>query len=118
MMTSCLQISQNRLHAVLYVYPVCLFHYNNHHIGINAQMAVPSNVLENFKAACETLPIFKDLYLNTDHKLSREEYEKTRPFKALHVRPRDQIVADGFDEPLNWEVRLVSFVITSDTRGI
>ena len=36
--------------------------------------------------------------------LTRAEFEETRPFKALHVRVRDQIVADGFAAPLDWNV--------------
>ena len=54
--------------------------------GVNAQMAVPQNVLKNFQAACETLPLFKDLYLNTDHYMSAKEFQDSLPFKALHVR--------------------------------
>lgn len=42
------------------------------------------------------------LYLNTDHLMTREDYEKSKPFKALHIRVRSQIVADGFIEPLDW----------------
>ena len=70
--------------------------------GVNAQMAVPTNVLINFQKACETEDLLKDLYLNCDHLLSRAEFEVSKPFKALHIRVRDQIVADGFDEPLDW----------------
>ena len=71
--------------------------------GVNAQMAVPTNVLLSFKAACETLPLFQGLYLNTDHTLTKAAFEADRPFKALHVRVRDQIVADGFAAPLDWQ---------------
>ena len=71
--------------------------------GVNAQMAVPSNVLSNFKAACETLPLFQGLYLNTDHLMTRQDFEESQPFKNLHVRVREQIVADGFKESLDWE---------------
>ena len=71
--------------------------------GINAQMAVPSNVLENFRQACLTLPIFQDLYLNIDHRMPSAEFEASQPFKALHIRVRDQIVADGFDTSLDWK---------------
>jgi predicted sulfurtransferase len=65
--------------------------------GVNAQMAVPTNVIKNFIQACESIPIFKDLYINPDHIISRSDFEQTKPFKALHIRIRDQIVADGFD---------------------
>ena len=70
--------------------------------GVNAQMAVPSNVLPNFKAACDQLGLLRDLYLNCDHTLSRAEFLASKPFKALHVRVRDQIVADGLSRPLDW----------------
>ena len=67
--------------------------------GINAQMAIPTNVIGNFKMATKSLPIFESLKLNTDHLVSKEEFEATKPFKALHIRVRDQIVADGFADP-------------------
>lgn len=54
--------------------------------GVNAQMAVPTNVLRNFQDACETLPLFTDLMLNTDHFISRKEFETSEPFKKLHIR--------------------------------
>lgn len=66
--------------------------------GINAQMAVPTNILDNFKTATtSSFPFLSNLFLNIDHLLTREEFLRTLPFKALHVRVRDQIVADGFD---------------------
>jgi predicted sulfurtransferase len=71
--------------------------------GVNAQMTVPTNVLANFRAACESLPLFQGLYLNLDHQMSKVEFEQSKPFKNLHIRVREQIVADGFSEPLNWE---------------
>jgi hypothetical protein len=71
--------------------------------GINAQMSVPTNVIDNFKQACNTLDIFRDLYLNVDHTMTREEFYASKPFRTLHIRVRDQIVADGFDTSLNWE---------------
>ena len=43
------------------------------------------------------------IYLNIDHELSRTAFEKNPPFKSLHVRVRSQIVADGFQEPLDWD---------------
>jgi len=71
--------------------------------GINAQLAVPSNILSNFRAACESKELFRDLYLNVDHTIARAEYQASLPFKALHIRQREQIVADGFEEPLDWQ---------------
>ncbi len=74
--------------------------------GINGQMAVPSNVLDHFYEACRAQPIFADpssfFYFNTDHEMTKEEFEAVEPFKALHIRERAQILADGFDEPLDW----------------
>jgi hypothetical protein len=76
--------------------------------GVNAQCAVPSNVLDRFASALETLPFFADQYLNVDHTLSREEYASSKPFRAMHVRVRAQIVADGLSEPLDWEAAQLS----------
>jgi len=70
--------------------------------GVNAQMAVPTNVLPQFQAACNELELLQDLYLNCDHLMTRQEFDTSRPFKALHIRVRDQIVADGLSEPLDW----------------
>lgn len=70
--------------------------------GVNAQMAVPTNVLNNFIEACRSLPMFENQYINTDHQMDRAEFEIARPFKALHIRARQQIVADGFTKPLDW----------------
>ena len=70
--------------------------------GVNAQCAVPSSVLEPFRLALETLPFFADQYLNVDHTMTRAEYEKSKPFKAMHVRVRDKMVADGLEVPLDW----------------
>lgn len=70
--------------------------------GINAQMAVPTNVLSNFKEACQGFEFLTRVLINTDHTLTRREFEQTLPFDALHIRVRDKIVSDGL-EPLNWE---------------
>ena len=71
--------------------------------GLNAQCAIPSNVISHFVSASESLPLFSTgMYLNVDHEISREEYERKPPFKAMHVRVRSQIVADGLDIPLDW----------------
>ena len=54
--------------------------------GINGQMAVPSNVLDHFYAACRAQPVFSDpssfFYFNTDHEMSAEEFDVLEPFKA------------------------------------
>jgi hypothetical protein len=70
--------------------------------GINAQMAIPTNIIENFKLSCESIPLLSGLYYNMDQVISNDEFEKTKPFRNLHIRVRDQIVSDGFDTPLNW----------------
>eukprot|EP01041_Mallomonas_annulata_P004593 gene4593-9127_t len=70
--------------------------------GVNAQMAIPTNILPNFHAACQTHALTAGLLLNTDHEMSTVEYDRTKPFSNLHIRIRDQIVADGFDEELDW----------------
>ena len=49
-------------------------------------MSIPSNVLENFKRACYSLPIFEDLYFNIDHTMTSADYFASKPFKALHIR--------------------------------
>ena len=72
------------------------------HEGVNAQMAVPTNVVENFKMALETEVLFQGVRLNTDHTMTMKDFDKAKPFKALHIRVREQIVTDGFDSPLNW----------------
>jgi UPF0176 protein len=71
--------------------------------GVNAQMAVPTNVIANFQRATETLPLFAGMRMNTDHTMTARDYERARPFKALHIRAREQIVTDGFLQPLDWQ---------------
>eukprot|EP00975_Prorocentrum_lima_P006479 1392612-Prorocentrum_lima.AAC.1 len=36
------------------------------------------------------------VFFNVDHEAD------VSPFKALHIRVREKIVADGFEEPLDW----------------
>jgi hypothetical protein len=45
--------------------------------GVNAQMAVPSNILKNFKDCCETISLLEGLYLNTDHTMTKVSYIAT-----------------------------------------
>ena len=73
--------------------------------GINAQMAIPTNILHNFKLACNTCWLLYNIRLNTDHTITKEEYTNNKPFKGLHIRIREQIVTDGLEgsEPLIWE---------------
>eukprot|EP00600_Ochromonadales_sp_CCMP1393_P000200 CAMPEP_0174985852 /NCGR_PEP_ID=MMETSP0004_2-20121128/18589_1 /TAXON_ID=420556 /ORGANISM="Ochromonas sp., Strain CCMP1393" /LENGTH=952 /DNA_ID=CAMNT_0016238581 /DNA_START=472 /DNA_END=3326 /DNA_ORIENTATION=- len=68
--------------------------------GVNAQMAVPSNCIAYFEQATRGFhPVFARMRLNVDPRpLTRDEYAAQQPFRALHVRVREQIVADGFPE--------------------
>lgn len=70
--------------------------------GVNAQMAVPNNVLQLFTEQTQAHPLLKGVIVNVDEHLTRAEYEKVEPFRGLHVRPREQIVADGLSEELDW----------------
>ena len=63
--------------------------------GINAQMAVPANVFKNFAAACNSLDDLKGVFLNTDRQVAMDVYQEDPAFDALHVRLREQVVADG-----------------------
>ena len=78
--------------------------------GINAQMAVPTNVLRHFEAACSTLDILRDRMNDVDFKvncdsrrISTDEYYANSPFRALHIRKRKQILVDGLQQPLDWQ---------------
>ena len=80
--------------------------------GVNAQMSVPTNVLEAFRECCHALPEQVGSYirenggLNVDPvPLTREEFavagataasgQPAPPFTNLHIRVRQQVVADG-----------------------
>jgi hypothetical protein len=84
--------------------------------GVNAQMSVPTNVLENFMQCCRSvteLGEYMENGINIDPKpLTREEFvvagvpingKPAPPFRNLHVRVRSQIVADGLDKSLDWQ---------------
>ena len=83
--------------------------------GVNAQMSVPTNVLDRFMDCCRSIPQLGEHMengINVDPKLlSRDEFaiaglaagEPSPPFTNLHVRVRSQILADGLDEALNWQ---------------
>lgn len=83
--------------------------------GVNAQMAVPTNVLSNF-LQCNTLSPggggelshvlgrYMENGINIDPvPVDMEEFQANPAFKNLHIRVRSQIVADGFDKPLDWQ---------------
>lgn len=84
--------------------------------GVNAQMSVPTNVLSNFMACCRAIPelgTWMENGVNVDPKpLSVEEFatagvpvngKPAPPFRNLHVRVRNQVVADGLDKVLDWQ---------------
>lgn len=80
--------------------------------GVNAQMAVPTNVLRHFEAASSQLEVLQQegdsansggFKVNCDsHEMSVDEFYTNAPFRALHIRRRKQILVDGFHEPLDW----------------
>jgi predicted sulfurtransferase len=82
--------------------------------GINAQMAVATNVLKNFMDCANTVPELQWMEngMNIDPKpLSREEFavagvpvngKPSPPFRNLHIRVRRQVVADGLEKSLDW----------------
>ena len=87
------------------------------HEGVNAQMSLPTNVLNNFMACCQSIPelgSYMENGINIDPKpLTVEEFatagtpadggDPAPPFKNLHIRVRGQVVADGLDHSLDWQ---------------
>ncbi|GKY98758.1 hypothetical protein MPSEU_000832100 [Mayamaea pseudoterrestris] len=79
--------------------------------GVNAQMSVPTNVLERFIECCHSIPELGEYMengINIDPvAISREEFfndsEQPPPFTNLHVRVRSKIVADGLDKAYEWQ---------------
>lgn len=84
--------------------------------GVNAQMSVPSNVLENFMACCKSIPElgkWMENGVNIDPKpIPINDFatagvpvngKEAPPFRSLHIRVRRQVVADGLDKPLDWQ---------------
>lgn len=69
--------------------------------GVNAQLSLPTNVLSNFFEVCRKIPIFEDQYFNVDHTLTVEKFNELKPFKSLHIRVRNQALADGLAEKLD-----------------
>jgi predicted sulfurtransferase len=88
------------------------------HEGVNAQMAVPTNVLQNFIECCNAIPELGEYIengINVDPKpLTRDEFatagtaaardgKAAPPFTNLHIRVRTKIVADGLNHALDWQ---------------
>jgi predicted sulfurtransferase len=76
--------------------------------GINAQMSVPTNVLPNFMECCRSVPElakYMENGINIDSKpLPMVEFatagvpvngQPAPPFRNLHIRVRNQVLADG-----------------------
>jgi predicted sulfurtransferase/predicted O-methyltransferase YrrM len=63
--------------------------------GINAQMAVPSNVFERFKLSLKSVSYLSNISINVDEEVGREQFEAYLPFHGLHIRVKDRLVADG-----------------------
>ncbi len=61
--------------------------------GVNGQVSVPVEKLDDFRAALDVYPFLKNLRLN----LARED--DGRSFFLLDVKVRKKIVADGIDDP-------------------
>jgi UPF0176 protein len=70
--------------------------------GLNAQMAIPSNVLDRFTRACHSFPGLEGIVINTDHEIPMVMFNESPPFSNLHIRLRDQILRDGLDDELDW----------------
>jgi predicted sulfurtransferase/predicted O-methyltransferase YrrM len=85
--------------------------------GVNAQMAIPTNVLQQFIEYCNAIPElgqYMENGINIDPKpLTREEFatagtaaardgKAAPPFTNLHIRVRQKIVADGLNHALDW----------------
>ena len=88
--------------------------------GVNAQMAVPTNVLRQFETASSLLDVLQEdqdehedsveaqrgsggFQVNCDSReMTVEEFHMHAPFRALHIRRRRQVLVDGFEEPLDW----------------
>ena len=84
--------------------------------GVNAQMSVPTNVLQNFIAACHSVPelgAYMENGINVDPiPIPNDAFrvagvpingKEAPPFSALHIRIRNQVVADGLDRALDWQ---------------
>ena len=85
--------------------------------GVNAQMSVPTTVLDQFMECCRDIPQlgrYMENDINIDPvPLTRDEFsvagvpaaggKPLPPFTALHIRVRRQVVADGLDRPLDWQ---------------
>ncbi|CDJ42935.1 hypothetical protein, conserved [Eimeria tenella] len=71
--------------------------------GINAQLAVPSSVFASIITELQQIPGLEDgLQVTPDCLIPFYKYWSSPPFDTLHIRPRHQVLRDGFDCPLDW----------------
>lgn len=86
--------------------------------GVNAQMAVPTTVLDEFIQCCRSIPELGEYMengVNIDPiPLSQAEFARAGipatgsnqpvpPFTNLHIRVRQQVVADGLEKAYDWQ---------------
>ncbi|CAN8076511.1 unnamed protein product [Agarophyton chilense] len=77
--------------------------------GVNAQLAVPVSVVTDFRDAMSGIWMERGetivpaeivgTFLNVDNVVKKVE----QPFQKLQVKPRENILADGFQQPLDWK---------------
>ncbi|CDJ33459.1 LOW QUALITY PROTEIN: uncharacterized protein EMH_0016180 [Eimeria mitis] len=71
--------------------------------GLNAQLAVPSVAMSDILGELQQIPGLEDgVQVTPDCLVAFEEYWRSPPFDALHIRPRHQVLRDGFAAPLDW----------------
>lgn len=80
------------------------------HEGINAQLAVPAPSYQDFCDAMNGLwverdePVIPNEFLGVFLNIDGIVQKYAQPFQRLSVRPREKILADGLNSPLNWEL--------------
>jgi UPF0176 protein len=69
--------------------------------GINAQVSVPDNKLEEFKNYIDSMEALKGIRLNiaVDDKAPNDPAAKGKSFWVLKIKVREKIVADGITDP-------------------
>jgi UPF0176 protein len=71
------------------------------HEGINAQVSVPDDKLEDFKKYINSIEALSGIRLNiaVDDKAPNDPAAKGKSFWVLKIKVRDKIVADGITDP-------------------
>jgi predicted sulfurtransferase/predicted O-methyltransferase YrrM len=87
--------------------------------GINAQMAIPSNIFDYFQVKTKELKYFEESRFNTDPEMPKDLFLELKPFRNLHIRLRSQIVSDGLlnDESLTTENIPKNDISSSETSS-